>query len=82
MRNSFHFFPLWKRGKKGDLTAFQKAKLLQKLTYSVGRASVRQPKNPFKPLTFWRIRMKGSAQKVVLQGPREIIISLGFFLVV
>ena len=26
--NSFHFFPLWKRGMKGDLTAFQKAKLL------------------------------------------------------
>ena len=31
MENSFHFFPLWKRGMKGDLTAFQKAKLLQKL---------------------------------------------------
>jgi hypothetical protein len=30
MENSFHFFPLWKRGKKGDLTAFQKAKLLRK----------------------------------------------------
>jgi hypothetical protein len=30
MENSFHFFPLWKRGMKGDLTAFQKAKLLQK----------------------------------------------------
>jgi len=29
MENSFHFFPLWKRGMKGDLTAFQKAKLLQ-----------------------------------------------------
>jgi hypothetical protein len=27
--NSFHFFPLWKRGMKGDLTAFQKAKRLQ-----------------------------------------------------
>jgi len=26
MENSFHFFPLWKRGMKGDLTAFQKAK--------------------------------------------------------
>jgi hypothetical protein len=24
----YHFFPLWKRGMKGDLTAFQKAKLL------------------------------------------------------
>jgi hypothetical protein len=30
MENSFHFFPLWKRGMKGDLTAFQKAKLLPK----------------------------------------------------
>jgi hypothetical protein len=30
MENSFHFFPLWKRGMKGDLTAFQKAKLLLK----------------------------------------------------
>jgi hypothetical protein len=30
MENSFRFFPLWKRGMKGDLTAFQKAKLLQK----------------------------------------------------
>jgi predicted AAA+ superfamily ATPase len=30
MENSFHFFPLWKRGMKGDLTAFQKAKLLRK----------------------------------------------------
>jgi hypothetical protein len=28
MENSFHFFPLWKRGMKGDLTAFQKAKVL------------------------------------------------------
>jgi hypothetical protein len=28
MENSFHFFPLWKRGRKGDLKAFQKAKLL------------------------------------------------------
>jgi hypothetical protein len=28
MENFFHFFPLWKRGMKGDLTAFQKAKLL------------------------------------------------------
>ena len=28
MENSFHFFPLWKWGMKGDLTAFQKAKLL------------------------------------------------------
>jgi hypothetical protein len=31
MENSFHFFPLWKRGMKGDLTAFQKAKLLRKI---------------------------------------------------
>ena len=31
MENSFHFFPLWKRGMKGDLTAFQKAKLLLKI---------------------------------------------------
>jgi hypothetical protein len=30
MENSFHFFPLWKRGMKGDLTALQKAKLLQR----------------------------------------------------
>jgi hypothetical protein len=30
MENSFHFFPLWKRGMKGDLTAFQKAKLLRR----------------------------------------------------
>jgi hypothetical protein len=29
MENSFHFFPLWKRGMKGDLTAFQKAKRLR-----------------------------------------------------
>jgi hypothetical protein len=29
MENFFHFFPLWKRGMKGDLTAFQKAKLLR-----------------------------------------------------
>jgi len=29
MENFFHFFSLWKRGMKGDLTAFQKAKLLQ-----------------------------------------------------
>jgi hypothetical protein len=29
MENSFRFFPLWKRGMKGDWTAFQKAKLLQ-----------------------------------------------------
>jgi hypothetical protein len=29
MENSFHFFPLWKRGMKGDLIAFQKTKLLQ-----------------------------------------------------
>jgi hypothetical protein len=29
--NSFHFFPLWKRGMKGELTAFQKAKLLLKV---------------------------------------------------
>jgi hypothetical protein len=29
MENSFRFFPLWKRGMKGDLMAFQKAKLLQ-----------------------------------------------------
>jgi multimeric flavodoxin WrbA len=29
MENSFHFFPLWKRGMKGDLTAFQKTKLLR-----------------------------------------------------
>jgi len=37
MENSFHFFPLWKRGMKGDLTAFQKAKLLQdlKLIYEI-----------------------------------------------
>jgi hypothetical protein len=30
MENFFHFFPLWKRGMKGDLMAFQKAKLLRK----------------------------------------------------
>jgi hypothetical protein len=35
MENSFHFFPLWKRGMKGDLTAFQKAKLLPKNKYPV-----------------------------------------------
>jgi hypothetical protein len=29
MEDSFHFFPLWKRGMKGDLTAFQKAKRLR-----------------------------------------------------
>ena len=29
MENSFRFFPRWKRGMKGDLTAFQKAKLLR-----------------------------------------------------
>jgi hypothetical protein len=29
MENFFRFFPLWKRGMKGDLTAFQKAKRLQ-----------------------------------------------------
>jgi hypothetical protein len=29
MENSFHLFPLWKRGMKGDLEAFRKAKLLQ-----------------------------------------------------
>jgi hypothetical protein len=28
MENPFHFFPLWKRGMKGDLMAFQKAKRL------------------------------------------------------
>jgi hypothetical protein len=28
MENSFPFIPLWKRGMKGDLTAFQKAKRL------------------------------------------------------
>jgi hypothetical protein len=33
MENSFHFFPLWKRGMKGDLMAFQKAKLLQKMIF-------------------------------------------------
>jgi hypothetical protein len=30
MENFFHFFPLWKRGMKGDLMAFQKAKLLRR----------------------------------------------------
>jgi len=35
MENSFHFFPLWKRGMKGDLTAFQKAKLLSKFKYQI-----------------------------------------------
>ena len=34
MENSFHCFPLWKRGMKGDLTAFQKAKLLPLLRFS------------------------------------------------
>jgi len=29
MEDSFRFFPLWKRGMKGDFTAFQKAKLLR-----------------------------------------------------
>jgi hypothetical protein len=29
MENSFHFSPFWKMGMKGDLTAFQKAKLLR-----------------------------------------------------
>ena len=33
MENSFHFFPLWKRGVKGDLMAFQKAKLLLKILF-------------------------------------------------
>jgi hypothetical protein len=33
MENFFHFFPLWKRGMKRDLTAFQKAKLLQFLWF-------------------------------------------------
>jgi len=33
MENSFHFFPLWKRGMKGDLMAFQKAKLLHKIEH-------------------------------------------------
>ena len=27
MENSFHFFPLWKRRKKGDFNAFQKVRL-------------------------------------------------------
>jgi hypothetical protein len=26
-RGRFHFFPLWKRGRKGDFTAFKKTKL-------------------------------------------------------
>jgi hypothetical protein len=30
----FHFFPLWKRGMKGDFTAIQKTKLLQKNNYN------------------------------------------------
>jgi hypothetical protein len=34
MENSFRFFPLWKRGMKGDLTAFQKPKLLRELENS------------------------------------------------
>jgi len=33
MKNSFHFFPLWKRGMKEDLTAFQKAKRLPYLLF-------------------------------------------------
>jgi hypothetical protein len=35
MENSFHFFPLWKRGMKGDLTALQKAKLLPREKFLV-----------------------------------------------
>jgi hypothetical protein len=30
MDSSFRFFPLWKRGMKGDFMAFQKTKLLKK----------------------------------------------------
>jgi hypothetical protein len=41
MENSFHFFPLWKRGMKGDLTAFQKAKLLQKMKFRVSSSEFR-----------------------------------------
>ena len=32
--NSFRFFPLWKRGMKGEFTAFQKAKLLPTKLYA------------------------------------------------
>jgi hypothetical protein len=28
MEDSFRFFPLWKRGMKGDFNTFQKAKLV------------------------------------------------------
>jgi hypothetical protein len=48
MENSFHFFPLWKRGMKGDLTAFQKAKRLRpkKLFEWVERRHSRAGGNP------------------------------------
>jgi hypothetical protein len=36
MENSFHFFPLWKRGMKGDFTAVQKAKLLPQFQMTPG----------------------------------------------
>jgi hypothetical protein len=40
MEKSLHFFPLWKRGMKGDLTAFQKAKRLQKTLLLVFKSRV------------------------------------------
>jgi hypothetical protein len=33
----FHFFPLWKRGRKGDFTAFQKINLLSPLEYFIAQ---------------------------------------------
>ena len=45
--NSFHFFPLWKRGMKWDLTVFQKAKLLRNLARTlIGQPVSEIPLNP------------------------------------
>jgi len=46
MENSFHFFPLWKRGMKGDLTAFQKAKLLREVVFRVAPVGARETHQP------------------------------------
>jgi len=43
MENSFHFFPLWKRGMKGDLTAFQKAKRLQNFEMNIPEQGLLSP---------------------------------------